>query len=89
MEAAPSVMVRYYFSAVHSGFFVQADLGAVWITETEDNAASGGKHTALRFLAGARGGCRLPFGRIWYVEPYIRAGYPFLIAGGIIAGYRY
>jgi len=80
----PSAMLRYYFfnlSDQHSGIYVQADLGASFFFEET--------RTAALFLGGVRAGCRFVFGNIFYAEPYIKAGYPFLAGAGVTFGYRY
>jgi len=80
----PSVMLRYYFIPLadqHSGFFVQLDLGAS-LTANHDAIS-------LQLLGGVRSGYRFTFGNIFFIEPYIRAGYPFLAGAGFTFGYRY
>ena len=76
-----AVMVRRYFLSLHEGFFVGVDAGFSIFTLRDEK-------TVYMFLAGVRGGYRLPFGEFLYVEPYIRAGYPFFVGVGVVAGYR-
>ena len=41
------------------------------------------------FSAGFTAGWRFPFGELLFVEPAIRAGYPYILGGGVSAGVRY
>ncbi|MDR0441954.1 MAG: OmpA family protein [Treponema sp.] len=71
----PEAMFRWYFlSKEHSGFFAQADAGLA-VVDAE-----------AMFLGGLRAGYRLPFKDNYYVEPYGRIGYPFMMGGGIVGG---
>jgi len=80
LETAASF--RWYFlGSKHVGFFTQADLGAYLIFEDEK--------THPLFLGGLRGGYRLPFGSMFYVDPYVRLGYPFVFGFGALAGIRF
>jgi hypothetical protein len=87
----PSILFRYYFSDSHTEFFIQLDAGAVLINEPERTIPKNddNEYSAVNFLIGVRLGYRYTFGSLWYVEPYIRAGYPFLAGAGVIFGYRY
>ena len=76
-----AVMVRRYFLPLHEGFFVEVDTGLSIFTLRDEK-------TFYRFLAGVRGGYRLPFGNFFYVEPCARVGYPFIFGVGTVAGYR-
>jgi len=68
-----------------SGFlmniFAQADLG-VW-TGTDSHSE------AVKFLGGGSLGMRIPLPGNFYIEPYARFGYPFLVGGGVTAGYLF
>ena len=85
----PGVFLRYYFAEGHTGFFAQTDFGIARITEIEENISPGDDRSAIKFMGGIRGGYRLDFLKIYYAEPYIRAGYPFLMGAGILMGYRF
>jgi len=77
----PGALFRWYFpGGGYAGGFLQADLGTSLILE------SGGV-TPL-FLGGLRGGYRFPIGGMFYIEPYGRAGYPFMFGIGATAGIR-
>jgi hypothetical protein len=75
------VFFRWYFVDLSGPrFFVQADLGAAIAMEDFR------PHPAI--LGGFTGGVRIPLND-WYVEPFIRGGYPFIWGAGLIAGYRF
>jgi len=77
----PTLLVRRYFFGQYTGFFVQVDFGIVIITAFEE--------TTIMYTGGVRCGYRFLFGNVFHVEPYIRAGYPFLAGVGVILGLRY
>jgi hypothetical protein len=78
----PAAMFRWYFwGKNHTGFFAQADAGVYLYMENEQ--------TIPVFLGGLRTGFRLPLGQFFYIEPYGRAGYPFVFGIGITAGMRF
>jgi hypothetical protein len=78
----PSALFRWYFlNSGHSGLFVQADLGCFMLLEESD-------FTSL-FDGGLRAGFRLPFGTMFYFEPYGRIGYPFAFGVGALVGLRF
>ena len=61
------------------GFFVQAEIGTVILFYDDDSYPS--------FLGGAAAGMRIfPGGGTWYLEPTVRAGYPFIWGIGLTAG---
>ena len=75
-----SALFRWYFLGKKwSGFFAQADVGAVFIFEEDE--------TKPMFMGGLRAGYRFPLG-MFYVEPYGRVGYPFMFGIGVLAGIR-
>ncbi|MDR1306884.1 MAG: hypothetical protein LBK74_04845 [Treponema sp.] len=41
-----------------------------------------------RFSVGLAAGWRFLLGERWYVEPFLRAGYPYIAGGGVSAGFR-
>jgi len=73
----------------HSGFFLQADIGVHLILE--DNVFMYEGDSLLRFMGGVRTGFRfLPGSRgRFFLEPFIRGGYPFLWGAGLLAGMRF
>jgi len=75
-----SALFRWYFLGKKwSGFFAQADIGAVFIFEEDE--------TKPMFMGGLKAGYRFPLG-MFYVEPYGRVGYPFMFGIGVLAGIR-
>jgi hypothetical protein len=78
----PEGLVRwYYFTPEWAEFFAQFDLGTGLVI----------KNTRVEtvFFAGLTMGVRFPLKNHYYLEPYAEAGYPFLFAGGIMAGRRF
>jgi len=74
----PRVFFRYNLPFKINGFFVQAELGtAVFFEDSKAYPAfSGGLAAGWRFL----------FNEKFYIEPYIRGGYPFIWGIGLTAG---
>jgi len=78
----PAALFRWYFLGTgHTGFFIQADLGAFLIFEDGD--------ITPMFLGGLRGGYRFALMPHFYVEPFGRIGYPFAFGIGAIAGLKF
>jgi hypothetical protein len=78
----PTLLLRrYFYYNNESGFFAQVDGGLFIIFED-------GK-TRLMPSAGFRGGYRRLLGTSFYVEPYVRLGYPFAYGIGALAGIRF
>jgi len=78
----PAFLIRRYFSRdIHSGFFLQFDVGASIVME----------ETGITPMinSGLGVGYRLPLGSAFYVEPYGRLGYPFAFGLGAMAGIRF
>jgi hypothetical protein len=69
----------------HDGFFIQAGAGpCVFIEEAplfppKLSSTSAGVILGWRFLLSSR----------WYVEPYLRAGYPYVAGAGASVGFRF
>ena len=79
----PAALLRWYFldrRGRYTGLFVQADGGLSRVT-TDDEVENFP-------LGGLRGGMRIPLGKMFFVEPYARAGYPFTMGAGVMAGIR-
>ena len=72
------VFRAYYREYEFSGPFFQNELGISFITED-------GRQTRLP-LVGFGTGYRFHAGSSFYLEPYIRIGYPFAFGIGVIAG---
>lgn len=81
MILEPESFVRwYFFSTMKISLFAQADIGASLVFEDLK------LHPTV--LGGLTMGVRIPL-KDWYVEPYVRGGYPVIWGSGIIAGYRF
>jgi hypothetical protein len=74
----PAAFFRYYLPFNFSGLFAQAEIGASFFLE------GGGSYPA--FLGGLAFGWRYNVWKNWYIEPSIRAGYPFAWGAGVMAG---
>ena len=74
----PAALFRWNFLGA---FFAQADLGAFLVLEEGE--------TSTMFMGGLRAGLRTPLGQALYLEPYGRAGYPFMFGFGALAGMRF
>ena len=70
---------------VPRGFFAQAEAGAV--LHAGDDPLALPAETG-RGVFGISAGWRFWLGNHWYIEPYIRGGYPYIIGGGVCAGLR-
>jgi hypothetical protein len=71
---------RWYFLPLNkSRIFVQAELGADLIFYEGE--------TLPAFLGGLAAGWRMPLGS-WFLEPTLRAGYPYIWGAGLAFGYR-
>jgi hypothetical protein len=78
----PAALFRWYFlSKSHTGLFAQADAGAYLVLEDDE--------ITTLFMGGLKGGIRLPFGDMFFIEPYGRIGYPFAFGIGVLAGVRF
>ena len=86
MEIA--VFMRFYLlnSKDCTGLFVQVNGGAV-VFEYKDNVSLPSEFGSLS--AGISAGWRFPLRERWYIEPAIRAGYPFMVGVGLSAGFRF
>jgi hypothetical protein len=66
--------------AGRGGFFVQLEAGPGFVFEEG--------YTVGTISAGLMTGWRFLLGRRWFVEPFVRAGYPFIAGGGVGTGLR-
>jgi hypothetical protein len=75
----PAFFVRKYFSQdIHSGFFVQYNVGAFIALEETG--------ITPMVMSGLAAGYRIQLGSSFYIEPYGRVGYPFAFGLGAMAG---
>jgi hypothetical protein len=85
MALEPEVFARWYAGDVKGLFlFVQAGLGTSVIFE--DRSEGRKAHPAV--MGNLAAGLRIPL-KQWYVEPYLRTGYPFIWGAGVSAGRRF
>jgi len=84
-----SAFGRFYFMSLLSdipllkGFFAQAELGTAVLFE-DSGSYSAGSYPA--FAAALAVGWRLTFMEKFYVEPFVRTGYPFIWSLGFTSG---
>ena len=80
----PAALFRWYIPRNDStGFFLQADVGAFLIFEEAETSQW------VMVMGGLRTGYRIPLDLTWYIEPYVRAGYPFAFGVGVMTGVRF
>ncbi|MDR1306058.1 MAG: hypothetical protein LBK74_00605 [Treponema sp.] len=70
----------------NAGFFVQVDAGTALFALDGAFTVDAG---AGRISAGLSAGWRFPLGTRWYVEPSVRAGYPYIAGADVSAGFRF
>jgi hypothetical protein len=76
----PQAFARWYWPYLgRFRLFVAGDLGmAVLVHEGDPYAA---------FAGGVSAGVRITTENHWYVEPYVRGGYPVIFGAGLMVGY--
>jgi hypothetical protein len=79
-----SSLINHYNQATVFHFFVQAEGGA-GVFFTEDNPPQ------ARLMGGLAAGSRIALGQSnsFYIEPYLRIGYPYLYGVGVLGVYRF
>jgi len=82
-------LLRYYFmGGAHSaGPYLQLTGGPAFFFDKEEGVAMPA-HWG-RVSAGATFGWRFLFGELFFVEPHIRAGYPYLAGAGVSGGIQF
>jgi hypothetical protein len=82
-------LARLYFfrAAEASGLFIQFNGGPVIFAPDEDNITIPSELSMIS--AGLSLGWRFLFGKHFFVEPAIRAGYPYIAGAGLSAGLRF
>ena len=83
-----AVFMRFFIFRSHaeSGFFVQANAGGIAFIRNETVSLPTDIGSFSAFLSA---GWRFLFGRRFFFEPIIRAGYPYTIGTGVIGGVRF
>jgi hypothetical protein len=69
-----------YFSSFR--FFAQGDMGSTLVHQ-------GRSPGDFAFLRSFTGGMRISVAGPWYLEPYVRAGLPFVVGGGLAGGFSF
>jgi hypothetical protein len=81
------LFLRFYpFPRNNAGFFLQLNAGAALFALDGAFTVHNG---AGRISAGLSAGWRFPLGAHWYIEPAVRAGYPYIVGADLSAGYRF
>jgi len=83
------VLLRLYLTggAANSGPFFQFTGGPALFFPREEGVALPAEFGL--FSAGISFGWRFLFGNTFFIEPFIRGGYPFIAGGGLSAGIRF
>ena len=83
-----AVFMRFFpfSSTVPAGFFFQIEGGGALFAH---NKAPSFPADAGGVMAGITAGWRFPLGNRWYIEPSVRAGYPYIAAAGVSAAFRF
>ena len=84
MEALAHFRVYLLRARKNTGLFLQAEGGVVLFAYEEFKTAEN-----IAPVAGLSAGWRFPLGKIWYIEPVIRGGYPYIYGVGFTAGIRF
>ena len=83
-----AVFIRFYFFGpeASAGPFVQINAGtAVFARESAVSLPA----QVGTISAGLAAGWRFLLGNRWYIEPAVRAGYPYISGTGVSAGFRF
>jgi len=84
-----NILYRIYFSSrkAYSGSFLQFLGGPALFFGKEDELSFPAKTGA--FSVGVGYGWRFLIKDLWYVEPSVRVGFPYMVGAGISAGMRF
>jgi hypothetical protein len=82
-------LLRYYFmkSEPSTGPYLQLTGGPVLFFDREEKNSVPAHYG--RISAGLTFGWRFLFGKLFFAEPYIRAGYPYIFGAGVSAGVHF
>ena len=82
-------LLRYNFmkSAPSAGPYLQLTAGPALFFDREEKAAVPAKWGTVS--AGLTFGWRFIFGKLFFAEPYIRAGYPYIVGAGVSGGVHF
>jgi len=82
-----ALFMRFYLLGpeASTGLYIQVTAGAaMFASESAVSLPS----EEVSISAGLAVGWRFPLGNHWYIEPAIRAGYPYIAGAGVSAGFR-
>ena len=81
-------LLRFYFRGLdeYSGPFVQLDAGHAVFFRRENGFSLPAQWGIIS--AGINAGWRFTIGKRFYVEPYVRGGFPYFFGGGLGVGVR-
>jgi hypothetical protein len=79
-----NIFLRLYLPP-GSGFFIQAGVGPCIFARNTPLFPPKLSATSVGLVLGRR----FPLGSRWYVEPYLRVGYPYVAGTGVSAGFRF
>ena len=82
-----TVFARYYPLAAkaYTGPFIQINTGVVFFSRAHIAFPPA---DVIGFSTGIAAGWRFPMGKRWYIEPSVRAGYPYIAGAGVAFAYR-
>jgi hypothetical protein len=78
--------LRFYFLGVNagSGPYIQLNGGPVIVSDSKPEVSNYGS-----ISAGLTAGWRVPLGDSWFIEPFVRGGYPYMFGAGLSGGLRF
>ena len=87
-----NLLLRYFFvsaaeDSLYAGPYLQLTGGPALFFDKAENASIPAKWG--RASAGLTFGWRFLFGKLFFAEPYIRVGYPYIVGAGVSAGVHF
>jgi len=70
----------------NTGLFLQAEGGVVWFWYDDDISNI---INCMSFVGGLSAGWRFMMNKQWYIEPFIRGGYPYIFGAGFSTGFKF
>ena len=86
LEVTVFLRVYIYQPKPKTGLFVQFNFGPVLYFAEDDWSIPA---VAGACSAGLLCGWRIPVGNVFYIEPVVRGGYPYIVSGGLSLGFRF
>ena len=81
------VLLRFYFLGPNSGLFIQFSGGPAFFFHREDSPELPAEFGMV--CAGLSLGWRFLLGKVFFIEPSVRGGYPFIAGAGLSAGVHF